>query len=30
MIRNPLGLTEGAIAAMYVESLRWAANALQP
>jgi c-di-GMP-related signal transduction protein len=28
-LRQPLGLTEGAVAAMYVESLRWAANALQ-
>jgi c-di-GMP-related signal transduction protein len=29
-LREPTGLTESAIAAMYVESLRWAANALQP
>jgi c-di-GMP-related signal transduction protein len=27
---EPLGLTESAVATMYVESLRWAANALQP
>jgi c-di-GMP-related signal transduction protein len=27
---KPLGLTESAVAAMYVESLRWAASALQP
>jgi c-di-GMP-related signal transduction protein len=30
MLREPTELTESAIAAMYVESLRWAANALQP
>jgi c-di-GMP-related signal transduction protein len=29
-LREPLDLTETAVAAMYVESLRWAANALQP
>jgi len=30
MLRTPLGLAESAVAAMYIESLRWAANALQP
>jgi c-di-GMP phosphodiesterase len=29
-LRESLGLTEGAVAAMYVESLGWAANALKP
>jgi c-di-GMP-related signal transduction protein len=29
-LREPTGLSESTIAAMYVDSLRWAANALQP
>jgi c-di-GMP-related signal transduction protein len=28
--QGPLGLIESAVASMYVESLRWAADALKP
>jgi c-di-GMP-related signal transduction protein len=29
-LREPLGLTESAVASMYVDSMNWAASALQP